>query len=175
MTLILKQLFAFLRLLNSETGVHQIATGISAGFILGMTPSLSLQSFLVFLCLFVFRIQIGAALLSGFFFAFVAYVFDPVFDRVGRTVLELDALRGWFTTLYNIPLFPLTRFNNSIVMGSGLIALALSPIIYVLAAYLVVKYRQTIVQRFQQTRFWKAVKATRFYQWYYTYEKHFGS
>jgi len=79
MTLLLKQLFAFLKMLNSETGHNQIAAGIAAGFILGMSPMLSLQTFLVFLIIFFFRIQAGAAFLAAFFFAFIAYVLDPIF------------------------------------------------------------------------------------------------
>ena len=61
MGLILKQLFAFIKLLNSETGNISIASGMTCGFILGMTPVLSLHSLFIFLILFFFRIQIGAA------------------------------------------------------------------------------------------------------------------
>lgn len=67
MTLLLKQLFGFFKLLNSETGTNQIAAGVACGFILGMTPALSLQTLLVFACIFVFRIQIGAAFITAFF------------------------------------------------------------------------------------------------------------
>ncbi len=175
MGFLLKQIFAFLKLLNSETGTQQIAWGIAAGFILGMTPTLSLQSLLVFLCLFIFRIQIGAAFVSAFFFSFLAYLLDPIFDSAGSRVLESEGLQGVFTTLYNLPLIPLTRFNNSVVMGSGIVAFCLAPGIYFLSVFLVNKYRRTVVDRFKQTKFWKAVQATGFYKWYYTYEKHFGN
>ncbi len=78
MTLLLKQLFGLIKLLNSETGVNQIATGIAAGFVLGMSPTLSLQSLLIFLLILVFRVQAGAALLSAFFFKFLAFLLDPI-------------------------------------------------------------------------------------------------
>src|SRR3954463_4005290 len=114
MSLLLKQLFGFLKLLNSETGHNQIAAGIAAGFILGMSPMLSLQAFLVFVCIFFFRIQAGVAFLSAFFFAFIAYLLDPVFHTMGAAVLESPGLQPLFTTLYNLPLVPLTRFYNSV-------------------------------------------------------------
>lgn len=170
MSLILKQLFALVKLLNSETGQNQIAAGVAAGFILGMTPALSLQSILVFLCLFFFRIQIGMAFLSAFFFAFIAWLLDPVFHQVGTAVLSMGALEGVFTTLYNMPIIPFTRFNNSVVMGSGVIALLLSPLIFFLSRSLVVKYRATVVAKLKQTKLWKAVQATSFYKWYYSYD-----
>jgi uncharacterized protein (TIGR03546 family) len=83
MTLILKQLFSLLQLLNSDTGTNQIAAGVACGLILGFAPWLSLQALLVFICLFLFRIQIGAALTSAFFFAMVAWLFDPVSHQIG--------------------------------------------------------------------------------------------
>lgn len=174
MTLILKQIFGFLKMLNSETGHNQIAAGIACGFILGMTPMLSLQTLLVFLCVLLFRIQFGAATLAAFFFKFIAYLLDPVFHSVGTQVLEMPALQGLFTTMYNIPILPLTRFNNTIVMGSGVVTILLSPFVYFISRALILKYRVTILARFQNTKFWKAVKATSLYNWYYSYDKLYG-
>lgn len=172
MGLILKQLFSFIKLLNSDTGNISLALGMTCGFILGMTPVLSLHSLLVFLILFFFRIQIGAALVTAFFFKFVAYLLDPIFHTVGSAVLEMDSLRGFFTTLYNMPIIPFTRFNNSIVMGSAVVTFTLSPLVFLASQYFIVKYRELVVARFKSTRFWKALEATKFYQWYYKYDQY---
>lgn len=172
MGLLLKQIFAFIKLLNSDTGTISLAAGMTCGFILGMTPVLSLHSLIVFLILFFFRIQIGAALLAAFFFKFVAFLLDPLFDVVGRKVLEMQSLEPFFTKLYNMPLIPFTRFNNSIVMGSAVITFALSPIVFIISQRLIIKYRETVLARFKTTKFWKAVEATKFYQWYYKYEQY---
>ena len=172
MGLILKQLFAFIKLLNSDTGTISLAMGLTCGFILGMTPTLSLHSLLIFLVLFFFRIQIGAALLAAFFFQFVAFLLDPAFDAVGSKVLDIESLQAFYTTLYNMPIIPFTRFNNTIVMGSAVITFALSPLVFILSRYLIVKYRQTILARFKESKAWKAVEATKFYQWYYKYDQY---
>lgn len=172
MGLILKQIFAFIRLLNSDTGNISLAMGMTCGFILGMTPVLSLHSLLIFLILFIFRIQIGAALVMAFFFKFVAFLLDPIFHSVGSKVLEMESLQSLFTTLYNMPIVPYTRFNNSIVMGSGVVTFVLSPFVFIASQYFIVKYRETVVARFKDTKFWKAVQATKFYQWYYKYEQY---
>lgn len=171
MGLLLKQLFALIKMLNSETGHNQIAAGIALGFILGMTPVFSLQAILVFLLIFVFRIQMGAAFLAAFFFKFAAYLLDPAFDAIGTQVLQADALQGLWTALYNMPIVPLTRFNNSIVMGSGVVTIVLSPFVFIGSKIAIIKYRATVVARFKQTRFWKAIQATSFYKWYYSYDK----
>lgn len=174
MTLLLKQLFAFLKLLNSETGHNQIAAGIAAGFVLGMSPFLSLQSFLIFLFIFFFRIQAGAAFLAAFFFAFIAYLLDPVFHAIGVQVLEQESLHPLFTSLYNMPLVPLTRFNNTVVMGAGMVTLVTSPILFLVSRTLILKYRAAVVARFKQTKAWKLIQATSLYKWYYTYDRFAG-
>lgn len=175
MGFLLKQVFGLIKLLNSETGHNQIAAGIAAGFILGMAPVFSLQSLLVFLCLFFFRIQMGMAFLAAFFFAFVAWLLDPLFHAFGRVLLEAGALQGLWTSLYNMPLMPFTHFNNTVVMGAGVLSLVLSPLVFVAGRALVLKYRVAVLDRFKATKLWKAVKATGFYRWYYSYENLYGS
>lgn len=170
MTILLKQLFAFLKLINSDTGENQIAAGIACGLILGFAPTLSLQTLLVFVLLFFFRIQIGAAFLAAFFFKFPAYLFDPLFHKIGKVILELPSLEQTFTTLYNLPIVPFTKFYNTVVMGAGVTSVILFPIVFFVSKAMIVKYRVTVVQRFQQTKFWKAVKATSFYKWYASYD-----
>ena len=174
MTLILKQLFALLKLLNSEKGEKSIAVGFACGLILGFAPVFSLQTLLVIFVILLFRVQAGAAFASAFFFAFIAWVLDPVFDSVGSVILEMDVFSGIFTTLYNMPIIPFTKFNNSIVMGAGIVSIILSPFIYVISKKMIVKYRVTVVKRLEKTKFWKAVKATSFYKWYAKYTELYG-
>lgn len=174
MSLLLKQFFQFLKLLNSDTGTFQIAAGISAGFVLGMTPAFSLQTVLVFICIFLFRIQIGAAFLAAFFFKFIAYLLDPAFDAVGYWVLNLPSLQHFFTILYNMPIVPFTRFNNTIVMGSGVLSILLYPIVFFVSLYMVEQYRVQIYEKFKQTKFWKLIQATSLYKWYYKYDQFYG-
>lgn len=175
MTFLLKQLFGFFKLLHSETGNNQLAWGVALGFILGMTPALSLQSLLVFLCMFFFRVQIGAAFLAAFFFKFIAFLLDPAFDSVGQWALELPALQGAFTELYNMPIVPFTRFNNSIVMGSGIVSIILLPFVLVGAKWAIVKYRVGVVEKFKDTKAFKVWRKSSLYSWYYKYDQYFGN
>lgn len=170
MTLVLKQFFSFLKLLNSETGSNQIASAIALGFILGFSPILSLQGLIVLLIMLFLRVQIGAAFISAFFFSFVAYLLDPVCNALGRSVLENESLKPLFTELYNMPIVPLTKFYNSMVMGSGILGLVLAPFIFFAAKVAIHKYRKSVVAKFKDTKFWKIVKATSLYQWYAKYD-----
>lgn len=174
MTLIFKQIFTLLKLLNSETAANQIAAGISFGFILGMTPAFSLQTVLIYLLCLFFRVQLGAMFLSVFAFSFIAYLMDPVFHSAGLYILQLDGLHALFTTLYNLPIVPMTRFYNTLVMGSGVISIILAPIVFIISKILIVKYRKTVVDRLKDTKFFKALKATSLYKWYYKYDNLYG-
>ncbi len=175
MTFLLKQIFGFLKLLNSDTGTNQLASGIACGLILGFAPALSLQTFLVIAVLFLFRIQIGAATIFAFFFSFVAWVVDPISHQIGMAVLEMEALKPLFTEMYNMPLLPLTRFYNSIVMGSAIVSIVLAPFVFILSRILIEKYRATVVARFKQTKLWKAIKATSLYNFYAKYDELYGA
>ncbi len=174
MTLILKQIFAFFKLLNSDKGESQIAAGIACGFIMGLAPAFSLQTLLVIIILFFFSVQIGAAFLAAFFFKFIAYLFDPLFHQIGSFILEIETLRPLYVILYNLPIVPFTKFYNSVVMGAGFVSIVLSPFVYIVARKLIVKYRVTVMAKLQQTKLWKLVKATAFYKWYVKYDQLYG-
>ena len=171
MSLLLNQIFTLLKLLNSETGTYQISSGVALGFVLGMSPSFSLQTLLVIFLLFVFRIQLGAALARAFFFKFVAFLLDPVFHPIGAALLEEPSLKDLFTQFYNMPIIPYTRFNNSIVLGAGVVSLLLAPFVFWSSKVLIEKYREKVVSKFKDTKFWKVIKSTSLYKWYYKYEQ----
>jgi uncharacterized protein (TIGR03546 family) len=175
MTFMLKQIFGFLKLLNSDTGTNQLASGIACGLILGFAPAFSLQTLLVIVLLFLFRIQIGAATIFGFFFSLVAWALDPVAHQIGTAVLELQALNGLFIEMYNMPIVPLTRFYNSIVMGSAVLSIALFPVVFFSSRVLIEKYRATVVARFKKTKFWKAVQTTSLFKFYAKYDELYGT
>lgn len=174
MTLLLKQIFNLLKLLNSDTGTISLSSGIALGFVLGMSPFLSLQGLLIIiLCLF-FRVQLGALFVSSFFFGFAAYLMDPMFHSIGTKLLTDPGLKSLWTTLFNMPLIPLTRFNNTIVLGAGVLGFALTPVVFILSNILIKKYRELIVERIKNTKLWKAVKATSLFKWYHKYDSLYG-
>jgi uncharacterized protein (TIGR03546 family) len=174
MSLLLKQLVSLIKLLHSDTGQNQIASGLAFGVFLGFAPFLSIQTLFVLLVVFIFRVQLGAAFLAAFFFKFIAYFLDPVADALGRATLENPGLRGLWTTMYNVPLLPMTRFNNSINMGSFIISIILCPILFFLFRAMIMKYRTSVVEKFERSKLWKAFKASKFYFWYSKYHDLYG-
>lgn len=175
MGLLLKNIFNLLRLLHSESGHHQISWAVAAGFIMGMSPALSIQTILVFFFILFFRVQMAMAFASAFMFAFIAYLFDPLFHRVGFTLLSHPDYQALWENLYNMPLVPFTRFNNTVVLGSGVFAIFLAPFVYLITLILVKKYRDIIVTKFKGTSIYRAFQASKFYQWYQKYNFLYGA
>jgi uncharacterized protein (TIGR03546 family) len=175
MTLLIKQIINFIRLLHSDTGQNQVAAGLAFGVFLGFAPFLSLQTFLVLIIVFLFRVQLGAAFLSAFFFKFVAFLLDPVADPVGRSLLENESLRPVWTYMFNVPFLPMTRFNNSIILGSFCISILLCPVLFFVFKMLILKYQATVAKKFESSAAWKAFKATKLHDWYAKYNDLYGA
>jgi uncharacterized protein (TIGR03546 family) len=174
MSLILKQIFGLLKVLNSDTGSNQIASGVAFGLILGFIPALSLQSILTLVLVMFFRVQLGAVFISAFFFAFPAYLFDHTFNQLGSYILEFEAFRPLFTSLYAMPIIPYTRMFNSLIMGATAMAFLLFPIVFLLFRFLIIKYREKVVARINNTKLFKMLKATSLYKWYHKYDQIYG-
>lgn len=174
MTLLIKQIIRFFTLLNSDTGTQSLAWGLALGCVLGFSPFLSLQTFLVLFICFVFRVQLGAAFLSAFFFKIMAFLIDPLANHLGQIILESQSLRPLFVSLYNMPLVPMTRFNNSLVMGSGVIGFLFAIPLFFIFRVLIIKYRVHIVQNFQNSKIWKFWKTTTLYKIYSKYNELYG-
>ena len=171
---LIKQIFTLLRLLHSENGDRSIAIGISLGFIMGLTPILSLQGLLLFSILVLFRIQVSAALLSWLVFGFIPAFIPHPLNYVGSLVLESNALRPLWAIFYKAPILPLSQFNNTIVMGGFIIGILGAPLIYKGVLFLIKKYRGSIGAYLSNTQFIKILKGSKFYNWYMVYEKNWS-
>ncbi len=171
MTLLLKKLVELVSLLHSDTGARSIAVGIACGFILGISPLLSIQGLIVILCLLIFNIQLGAAILSSFVFKLIFYILAPLAHSVGSRVLEAPQLRSIFTTLYETPIIPYLKFYNSINMGTLIIGILLFPIIYIISKYIIEKYRTTILAWLKSSPAWKYLKKSKLFLWYFKFRK----
>ena len=168
----IQQIIGLIRIIHSETDPRQISLGFALGMIPGLTPLTSLHNLLVLLAILFFRVNIGAAMLSWGVFKILAYALDPLFHRIGLFLLTGVAfLQGLWTTLYNAPLVPYTRFNNSIVMGSLVFSLLAFYPVYWGGRFMVVKYRETWMERFNRLRIVQVFRASDLYKWYSRYSK----
>ena len=164
----LKLLLKFIRILN-EAGARAIAGGMAFGMIVGLTPKGSLHNLAVLALVLMLNVNAPSAFFSAALFTLFSYLGDPLFNRVGYELLTAGPLQGFWTTLYNTPVMPWTRFNNTLVLGSLVCALALFCPAYFAFAWAVRKYREkvlTVVQKWKITQMLKASKLFALYNDY---------
>ena len=164
----LKLLSKFIKVLREGASPGAIAAGFTVGFVVGLTPFLSLQNVLLILLAAVFRWNFAAFGLSLFLFSFVAYLFDPLFHRLGLFLLTgIPALQGFYTWLYNLPVAPFTRFYNTVVAGSTAVAVVISPLVYWLSKRGVELYRERWAEKLENSKAVRSLKGLKLVQWYF--------
>ena len=81
-------------------------------------PKGNLFAAVFFLLFFLFNVDKGLAMLSAALFTATGAL-DGVARSIGLSLLGAEALRGLWTALYDLPIVPLTRFNNTVVLGNA--------------------------------------------------------
>jgi uncharacterized protein (TIGR03546 family) len=141
-----------LKALNSDYSPSQIAVAICLGMIMGVTPLTALHNFFVLLIVLVFRVNLGIFLVSLTAFSGVAYLVDPFSELIGYEILTLSLFEPVWVALYSSSVFRLLEYNNTLVMGSLLLALVFSPALYWMSKCLVIQYRQQFMSLVQRSR-----------------------
>jgi uncharacterized protein (TIGR03546 family) len=144
----------------------QIAAGFSVGFLIGLMPFWTLQGVLLFLVLIFVNINMAAGSLAMLVAGFVAFLLDPVFHHLGYAVLTFPGLQGAWEALYNVPVAPLSRFNNTVVMGSFLGGFVLFAPVYVGMKKLVVSYRSGLEERIKKLKVVQTIRGSKVVEWY---------
>lgn len=171
MLLVVKFLAKVLTVLNSEISPRQIAAGFAFGVLIGLVPVTGLLPLLLLLAAFLVNINLSIMAVSTAIFKLVAFGLDPVANRVGYTLLaKTAALHGLWTKLYNMPVVPYTKFNNTLVLGSFVIGILLLIPMYFVGLWGVEKYRRDWREKVLASRIMQAFKASSVYKLYQTYQ-----
>ena len=152
--------------LHSEGTPGQLAAGIVLGSFLGLTPLMNLHNAVILAALILLNVSFAGGMLGWAVFVPIGFLLDPLFDWIGHRLLLTESLRGLWTSLYNTPVVPLTNFNNTVVLGSVVFALLFALPLFFATRLGVVRYRATIGERVRQSRFYKAVMASKAYNVY---------
>jgi uncharacterized protein (TIGR03546 family) len=161
-----KLLQSLVKALHSEGTPGQLAAGIALGSILGLTPLVSLHNAVVFGLIVMLNVSFPGAMLGWAVFIPVGFLLDPVFDTIGHTLLFTPSLTPLWTSLYNMPVVPLTNFNNTVTLGSLAFSVVCFLPLFFAARWAVTRYRATIGERVRQSRWYRAVTASKLYNAY---------
>jgi uncharacterized protein (TIGR03546 family) len=152
--------------LHSEGTPGQLALGITLGSIIGLTPLFNIHNAIVFALIVLLNVSFAGGMLGWALFVPIGFLLDPLFDWIGHSLLLAPSLRGLWTSLYNMPIVPLTNFNNTVVLGSLVFALLFFVPLFLATRWAVVRYRVTVGERVRQSRFYRALMASKVYNVY---------
>lgn len=161
---LLKDLFAAL---HGGSDPRHLAAGFALGAALGLIPKGNLFAAVFLLLFFSLRLNKGLALLSAAFFTPLGYAADGLAHRIGFSLLKAPALAGLWAALYDLPVVPLTRFNNTVVLGNLVLGLALFAPLYLVFLRFVAWYGANLaakVERLKVVQWLKGLRAVQLYQ-----------
>jgi uncharacterized protein (TIGR03546 family) len=166
MLTIVKLVQSLVKALHSEGTPGQLAAGIALGAILGLTPLVSLHNAVVFALIVMLNVSFAGAMLGWAVFIPMGFLLDPLFDWIGHTLLFTPAFTPFFTSLYNTPVVPLTNFNNTVTLGSVVFSVVFFLPLFFAARWAVSRYRATIGERVRQSKWYRALTASKLYNVY---------
>ena len=163
----LEILAKLLKILRSAASPNQIAAGFIIGMIIGLTPLWTLHNLILFILVVILNVNIATAIFAFIIFSGIAYLLDPLFHSFGYFILvDLSFLKSLWTTLYNIPVIALSKYNNTVVMGSLVTALLLCPPVLFLVKRGIIYYRDHIDSKIQKWKIVQVVKGSKIYNIY---------
>ncbi|MFW6134246.1 MAG: TIGR03546 family protein [Elusimicrobiota bacterium] len=160
---LIKKLF---KALNAEASPSEIAGGVILGCIIGLTPTFTLHNLIVVFLIIILKVNISAAIFSSILFGILGFAVDPLSHFIGQKLLLFDWLTPFWTALYNMPIIALSKFNNTIVLGSLIISIIIMLPLFKTTKKLVIKYREKLKYRVEKLKIIQILKSSKIYQLY---------
>ncbi|OGW26558.1 MAG: hypothetical protein A2X56_01205 [Nitrospirae bacterium GWC2_57_13] len=164
----IKAIAKLIKVLNSESEPGQISLAVGFSMVAGFLPFFSPATIVIFLIVFLLRVNMTAFFLGTALFSGAAYLLDTLFHPVGLAILSIGALQEIWTSMYNMTIWRLQKFNNSIVMGGFAVSLLFFMPLVLLLNLAIRRYRDTILAWIRKTKLAQMVKASKIYGIYTT-------
>lgn len=154
---LLKPLRLIFRALSEDNTPAQMALGFALGLMIGLVPKGNLIAVSLMIILGVLRVNLGVGMLTAFFVSWISPFFDFVTHSIGQMILSIESLSPFWTDLYNMPIVPWTKFNNTVVMGSFALGAALLVPSFLISRPIFAKYAPDWTERLQKWRVWQLI------------------
>lgn len=134
---------------------QQLALGMTFGMFIGLIPkdSFFVYGFGVLMLLSTANLLCGA--ISGIAFSWIAMAIDAPADAIGKWVLTDERFEATWAWLYQLPVVPWTRFDNTVVTGSLIISFLVALPLYYVSRYFFDVYGAAIKQKIASTQVMK--------------------
>jgi uncharacterized protein (TIGR03546 family) len=154
--MIIKWIAKLIVAFNSNISKAQIAAGFACGLLLALVPAGNLLWIALFLAVFLTKANYGVAMIAMAILKLFTPIMTGPIDALGWAILNAQPLEKIFTDLYALPIAPLTRFNNTLVMGGFAAGLALWLPAFFSGIVLVAFYRKKLAPTIANSKPMKA-------------------
>ena len=160
------QIQSLIESLHSKDSPRQLALGAAIGSLGGWVPFNILYTPFIFLLLYLLNVNPGMGLLVMVLTSIFGFLLDPWAGLVGHWLLvDVDFIKPLWRMLFNIPVVPYTRFNNTVMLGSVIFALLLFFPVYFLTKWGVGRYRTKWKDDLEKMKIVKWLKHTKALGW----------
>ena len=143
--------------LNGNAKKSQVAAGFAWGMLLGLVPAGNFFWIALLVISFFFNHHHGSKFLVMAIVKLLSPLLAPPIDMLGWEILHAAPLQSLFTSLYNMPFVPYTKFNNTLVVGGIAAGAVLSIPLFFIFLPLIDLYRKTVGEKIREIKFVKAI------------------
>jgi len=154
---LLKGIAKLVLALNGNIKKSQIASGIAWGVLLGLVPAGNFFWIVLLIVSFFFRHNHGAKIFGMAVIKCFAPILVYQVHALGEWILYIEALKPFFTSMYNMPFVPFTKFNNTVVMGGLASGVILWLPIFALFMFLIPLYRNHLAPKIRESKLIKTI------------------
>lgn len=131
---------------------RQLACGVALGMLIGLVPKDNLTAVVLGVLLLMLRTNLAVAALSAFCFSCIGGWADPLTHRIGYWLLTRPSLQGFYAGLFELPVIPWTRLNNTVVAGNLVFGLVLFYPVYELSRVTIEFCLPRMAERIRRTK-----------------------
>lgn len=147
---ILRPLRLLVQAVASDDSPRRLALGFAIGMLIGLVPKGNLTAGLLMVLLLATRVNFASGAVAMLVFSWFGMLIDPFSGFVGWSLLSNPKLAGLFAFLFDLPIFPWTALNNTVVLGSFMIGIWLFLPLYHISQRLFATYHPRLVARLRK-------------------------
>lgn len=132
-----------IKIIRADSAPSQVAFGCLLGMLLGMPP-IGFASFVLLLLFFLLSANLGAFLFAAGVGKLLSVLLGPFLNSVGESLLEMEALKGLWRGLLNLPGISLCGYDQYFRFGATVIALGIGVGLFFCSLLLVTPLRRKL-------------------------------
>jgi len=174
----ISQVFSLITFIMSNDSPKQIGWAIAIAFLFALMPGFNLIHLAILLIVYLFMVHLPSFFIFSLIFKIINFQIVIWAHNLGLYLLKMEALNGIWTTLYNTPIFPFTKFNNTAVLGGLILGVFLLYPIQLLSVKGILLYREKYQAKvnafFEKIWIVKVIKASNFYKLFLKYSEKYA-